>query len=158
MVKGFDSRIEIFTLLTILGAALFASIAHTIVRKLKDSDHPLVIIFYFTFVTLPIISPFALSHWIMPNQLVEWLILLSIGLVTHFAQYFLTKAYQSDNVANISIFYYLGIVFALGFGHFLFGEKYTVLTLVGMGVIIVGIVLNIWYSSSLEKKTKIADR
>lgn len=148
MVKGFDSRIDTFTLLAILGAALFASIAHTIVRKLKDSDHPLVIIFYFTFVTLPLIGPFAIRDWVMPSAVSEWLMLLSIGLVTHFAQYFLTKAYQSDNVAKISIFYYLGIVFALGFGHFLFDEKYTMLTLAGMGVIIGGIVLNVWYSKN----------
>ena len=148
MVKGFDNRIDTLTLLAILGAALFASIAHTIVRKLKDSDHPLVIIFYFTFVTLPLIGPFALRDWVMPTEMIEWLILLSIGLVTHFAQYFLTKAYQSDNVAKISIFYYLGIVFALGFGHFLFEEKYSVLTLTGMGVIIGGIILNVWYSKN----------
>jgi drug/metabolite transporter (DMT)-like permease len=146
MVKGFDNRIDTITLLAILGAALFASVAHTIVRKLKDSDHPLVIIFYFTFVTLPIIGPFAIRDWVMPEEQTEWLMLFGIGLVTHFAQYFLTKAYQSDNVAKISIFYYLGIVFALGFGHFLFDEKHTVSTLVGMAVIIGGIILNVWYS------------
>ena len=146
MVKGFDNRLDNITLLAILGAALFASFAHTIVRKLKDTDHPLVIIFYFTFVTLPIVGPFAIRDWVMPSQLVEWLMLFGIGLVTHFAQYFLTKAYQSDNVAKISIFYYLGIVFALGFGHFLFNEKYTLLSMVGMVVIIIGVILNVWYS------------
>jgi len=148
MVKGFDNRMDWFTILVILGAAFFASIAHTIVRKLKDSDHPLVIIFYFTLVTLPIVGPFAILDWVMPTTAIEWLMLLSIGLVTHFAQYFLTKAYQSDNVAKISNFYYLGVVFALAFGYFLFNERYTELTLIGMCVIFGGIVLNLWYSKS----------
>lgn len=151
MVKGFDTRIDTLTLATILGAALFASIAHTIVRKLKDSDHPIVIIFYFTFVTLPIIGPYTFTHWVTPIGWIEWGCLLSIGVITHFAQYFLTKAYQADNVAKISIFYYLGIVFALGFGHFIFDEKYSLDALFGMCVIVGGIVLNVWFTSKRAK-------
>ena len=152
IIKGFDTRVDPSTLLAILGAALFASIAHTIVRKLKDSDHPIVIIFYFSLIVLPLITVQTIQNWHMPVNLLQWGGLLSIGIITHFGQYFLTKAYQSDNIAKISIFYYLGIVFAFFFGLVFFDEQYNWQTSIGLLVIVSGIGLNILYSKKQSLK------
>ena len=147
LIKGFDTRIATPTLFAILGAALFAAIAHTIVRKLKDSDHPVVIIFYFSLIVLPLISYQTIENWHQPVNALEWITLLLIGIITHFGQYFLTKAYQSDNVSKISIFYYLGIVFAFFFGLVIFDEQYNIQASIGLLVIILGIILNIWFTN-----------
>jgi drug/metabolite transporter (DMT)-like permease len=43
----------------------------------------------------------------------------------------------------------MGIVYALLFGYFLFGEVYAAAAYVGMGVVITGVILNIWYKHTL---------
>lgn len=150
LIKGFDNRINTVELLAIVGAALFASIAHTCVRKLKGTDEPVVILFYFTIVTLPFATSFSIQHWVQPN-LLDWIAILSIGVVTHFAQLFLTKAYQSEHVSDVSNIYYLGIIFALIYGYFFFDEKYSFAAIIGMILVIGGIFLNIFYLN--HKKT-----
>jgi len=141
-VKGFDSRIDNTSILAIIGAATFAAIAHTIVRYLKGRESPNVILFYFTLVTIPCVAPFAYFFWQTPVG-IQWLQLLSLGLLTHFGQLFLTKAYQSENMANISNIYFMGIAFAVGFGIFWFGETYSAMVYFGLALIVTGIILNV---------------
>ncbi len=141
IVKGFDARIDSLGLISVLGAAVFAAVAHTLVRLLRQTDHPNVIIFYFTLVTLPIITPFTIWYWKMP-QGYDWLWLIGIGVITHFGQLFLTKAYQSDAMAKVSNIYYLGIVFAVIYGYFFFNETYTYATAFGLFLVISGVLLN----------------
>lgn len=153
LIKGFDNRINTIELLAILGAAFFASIAHTCVRKLKGTDEPVVILFYFTIVTLPFVTPFSIQHWIQPN-LWDWIAIFSIGIVTHFAQLFLTKAYQSEQVSDVSNIYYLGIVFALIYGYLFFDEKYSFVSIIGIILVMGGIFGNISYLNQKKHKFK----
>lgn len=141
IVKGFDTRIDSLGLISVLGAAVFAAIAHTLVRLLRKTDHPNVIILYFTLVTLPIITPFTIWYWVMPQGL-DWVLLIGIGVVTHFGQLFLTKAYQSDAMAKVSNIYYLGIVFAVIYGYIFFDEVYTYTTAFGLLLVVSGVLLN----------------
>ena len=53
-IQGFDSRISLGQMLLGLGSAFCTSLAYNFVRKLKSTEHPLVIIFYFPLVTLPL--------------------------------------------------------------------------------------------------------
>ncbi len=151
MVKEFDTDMQLMPLLTTIGAAFFASIAHTIVRMLRTTDHPLVIIFYFTVIAGPVVLPFTLIDGKLPLELIDWFLLLSIGLITHFAQYFLTKAYQSDEVSRVSYFYYLGIVFAILFGVVFFDESYSYNTIYGLLIIVLGIILNVLYTARKKR-------
>ncbi len=141
VIKGFDHNLNLFSLLTIIGAALFAAIAHSIIRRLKTSESPLVIILYFSLVTLPVCIPFMLLDWITPT-LSELGKLVGVGLFTHFGQLYLTKAYQNEEVSRISNLYYLGIIFAITYGYFLFDEMINLGTLGGMVLVLLGILLN----------------
>ena len=141
VVKGFDTRIDTLGLLSVLGAAVFAAVAHTLVRLLRKTDHPNVIIFYFALVTLPIITPFTIWFWKMPQGF-DWVFLIAIGVITHYGQLFLTKAYQSDEMAKVSNIYYLGFVFAVVYGYFFFHETYTYSTAFGLFLIVSGVLLN----------------
>lgn len=153
MVKEFDNEVELLPLLTTIGAAFFAAIAHTIVRILRTTDHPVVIIFYFTLIAGPAVLPFTLLYGKMPTEIIDWILLISIGVITHFAQFYLTKAYQSEEVAKISYLYYLGIVFAVGFGIIIFKETYNTNTVFGLLTIVGGIILNVIYSSKKPSTT-----
>nr|MBN2276626.1 DMT family transporter [candidate division Zixibacteria bacterium] len=141
MVKGFDPRVTVWDLVIGIVAALFAGFAYNFVRKLKDFDHPLVVVFYFPLVTVPVVGVYCLFHWVMPVSY-EWLILLAIGLATTAAQVYMTMAYQAETASNISIFNYLGTVYAIIIGLSLFDETISALGYAGFVLIIFGVVMS----------------
>lgn len=150
VIQGFDTRVTSQQALIGIAGALSAGMAYNSIRKMKDSEHPLVIIFYFPLVTIPITGVYLLSNWLNPTW-VEFLILIAIGVVTQFAQLFMTKAYQADTLSKISSIQYIGIVFALGFGYFLFDESYDFNSAAGIIIIIIAVILNVWYKNKIEK-------
>lgn len=141
LIEGFDPRISPTYLVIGMASAFFAGLAYNIIRRLKNSEHPLVIVFYFPLVTLPIAGIYCLFFWVWPTGW-DWLILLGIGVFTQFAQYYMTMAYQNANLARIASLNYLGIVYALGFGFIFFNESFNLLTYVGMALVLSGVVLN----------------
>jgi len=140
MIKGFDIRVTITELVVGIISALFSGLAYNFIRKLKDYDHPLVVVFYFPLVTVPIVGIYSLFNWIVPN-LLDWLILILVGLGTTIAQIYMTMAYQSDRAANISNFNYIGTIYAIAFGYFLFGELLNFYGLIGIAMIIFGVIM-----------------
>uniref|UniRef100_UPI00188FB30D DMT family transporter n=1 Tax=Pararhodonellum marinum TaxID=2755358 RepID=UPI00188FB30D len=111
-------------------------------RKLKNTEHPLVIVFYFPVVTIPIVGIITWFNWVKPEGL-DWAILFAIGIFTQFAQYYMTKAYQNANLSKIASLTYIGIIYALGFGFLLFDETYNLITYLGMTLVLAGVILNV---------------
>lgn len=145
MVKGFDPRVSTLDVSIAIAGAFFAGTAHFVVRKLKDTDDAMVIVFYFPLVSIPIILPFLFYQWVNPTS-IEWVLLALVSFFTHIGQVYLTRAYQVEEVNKVANIYFLGIVLALFYGYFLFGETFNFLAFSGMGVIVAGIFLNVWYS------------
>ena len=141
LVQGFDTRVNLLYASIGFISALFSGLAYNVIRKLKNTEHPLVIIFYFPLVTLPIAILISFFTWVQPEGW-DWAILLWIGICTQTAQYFMTVAYQNANVSKISSLSYLGVFYALIFGFFFFGEAYTLMAYVGMALLLLGVVLN----------------
>lgn len=142
VVQGFDSRVNLFYAAIGVTSAIFSGLAYNVIRKLKNTEHPLVIIFYFPLVTLPIATVVSYFTWVQPVGW-DWAILLWIGICTQTAQYFMTVAYQNANVAKVSSMTYLGLLYALFFGFLLFGETFGTMSYVGMGLVLLGILLNL---------------
>lgn len=142
VIQGFDTRVDSFTVVLGVISAFASGVAYIMIRKLKNSEHPLVIIFYFPLVTLPVALLITYFDWVTPIGW-DWLILLWIGICTQFAQYFMTIAYQTGNVSKVSSLSYLGVLYALSFGFFLFGETFDLLSYLGMGLVVIGILLNL---------------
>jgi len=152
IVQGFDPRITPFYLIIGVIAAFFAGLAYNLIRKLKHTEHPLVIVFYFPLVTLPITGVYSAFDWVQPEGWQQWFLLLLIGIFTQIAQYFMTKAYQSEELSKIASLKYIGIIYALGFGYVFFEETFNLMTYLGMTIVLVGVVLNIWYKNKLTLK------
>lgn len=150
MIKGFDPRVSPFMALLGLGAAFFSGVAYNMIRKLKTSEHPLVIIFYFPLVTLPIVGIYSAFNWVQP-QGIEWFLLIAIGVLTQFAQYFMTRSYQSEDLSKVANINFVGVLYALGFGYVLFGETFNLLTYLGMTCVMLGVILNVIYKNKKEK-------
>lgn len=154
LIQGFDPRVSMWQVIIGVGSAFGAGVAYNSIRKLKFSEHPLVIIFYFPLITIPITGTFLLfTGWTTPD-LIELLVLISIGVTTQFAQYFLTKAYQLDDLSKVSSIQYIGIIFALIFGYFFFDESYTLKSFAGILIILVGVISNIWFKNRMEQQAK----
>lgn len=142
VIQGLDSRVDTLSVIFGLISSLASGVAYIMIRKLKNSEHPLVIIFYFPLVTLPFALVITYFDWVTPIGW-DWLILLWIGICTQFAQYFMTIAYQTGNVSKVSSLSYMGVLYALLFGFFLFGETFDFMSYLGMGLVVVGILLNL---------------
>lgn len=142
IIQGFDPRIGMIDLFIGLTAAFAMGIAYNIIRKLKTSEDPLVIMFYFPLITIPIASVISIFVWVQPQGW-DWVILFAIGLLTQFAQYFMTMAYQNANLSKVASLSYIGIIYALGFGFVFFGETHNLYTYLGMILVLGGVILNI---------------
>lgn len=144
LVKGFDPRVDTLYLLLGVGAGFFAGLAYNIIRKLNTTEHPLVIVFYFPLVTIPLTLWYVITNWVQPAGL-EWVFLILIGILTQFAQYFMTKAYQLEELGKVASLNYIGIIYALGFGYLIFDETFHPITYLGMMLVLGGVILNIQY-------------
>lgn len=143
VIEGFDPRIGMFDLGVGLVAAMAMGLAYNIIRKLNTTEHPLVIMFYFPFITIPVATVASYFVWVDPIGW-DWAILLAVGLLTQFAQYYMTLAYQNARLSKIASLSYLGIFYALFFGFFVFGETYSLVVFLGMILVLIGVVLNIF--------------
>ncbi len=139
MMSSFDARITTAEMSLLVFATVVSCFSAIAVRKLKETDHPLVVVFYFSLITLPICTPFAIYYWVMPHGYLDWLKLLGVGLCTHFAQYFMTKGFHLSKFKGMASFSYLGLFFAFLFGYFLFHESYSLYAYIGMGVVLTGL-------------------
>jgi drug/metabolite transporter (DMT)-like permease len=142
VIEGFDPRISVFDLSIALIASLAMGVAYNVIRKLKNTEHPLVIMFYFPFITIPFAAVASYYFWVLPTGW-DWVILLAVGLLTQFAQYFMTLAYQNAQLSKVASLSYIGIIYALGFGFFIFGESFSIMAYLGMALVLLGVIMNI---------------
>ena len=141
VVYGFDLRVSLEQLLIGLLATLFMGFTYVVIRRMRGKEHPLVVVFYFPLVALPVITPYVLNHWVPPTGK-DWMCILMVGACTQTAQYYSTRAaFEATRLSKISVVSYLGIVFALLAG-FLFNEYYTLMSYLGMIII----VISVWMS------------
>lgn len=142
VIQGFDARISYFHLIIGISSALGTALAYNFVRKLKTTEHPLVIIFYFPLVMLPISGVWSSIVWVQPQGW-DWLVLFGVGIFTQIAQFFMTKSYQVAEVSKVSILNYVGMIYALIFGWFLFDETFNLMTYLGMALVLGGVIANV---------------
>ncbi|MDQ3627150.1 MAG: DMT family transporter [Verrucomicrobiota bacterium] len=146
VIKGFDAAVPTPFLVTGVVSAICAGVAYNLVRRLKEQEHPLVVVLHFQLVGVIAGFVFTLLQWVAPANAWEWFCLLMCGLLTQVGQTCLTKALQSERLAQVSILNYTGLIYALAFGVFIFGEVYTTQTILGIGLVIAGVLLSVLYN------------
>jgi len=149
VIQGFDARITLFHLGVGLVTSVFMGLAYNCVRKLSTSEHPLVIIFYFPFVCLPVTGLWCLLFWVQPAGW-EWFYLFMVGITSQVAQYYMTRSYQLAEISTVSIVNYTGIIYAIVMGYIVFGEGFNLLTYLGMGLVIAGVIWNVLWKQKLK--------
>ena len=147
LIKGYDEDASLLLVGLGILSAIFSGIAYNAIRKLKDTDHPVVVVFYFPLIATPIMAIISLFVWVTPTGW-DWLLLLLMGVLTQIAQVNMTKAYQAAPVGKVAPLKYVGILLAIAFDISLFGVSYQVITLVGIAMVVFGVVLNMLHKSS----------
>jgi drug/metabolite transporter (DMT)-like permease len=150
LIKGFDDNVDGIYVLAAVGSAFFSGLAYNMVRKLRTTDHPVVVVFYFPLVAIPLMLVLSIIYWVQPIG-TEWLLIIAIGLLAHVGQIYLSKALYLENAARISSIQFLGIITAIVFSLFLFHERYTFANLVGIVFVTLGVVMNLYFTN--QKKT-----
>ncbi len=148
-IFGGESRLELFDVTIALGGAIFAAISYVIVRNLRKTEHPMVVVFYFPLIATPAALPTAIPDAIIPTWW-ELLVLLGIGIVTHIAQVAMTKGLHLEPAGRATAVSYLQVVFAFIWGMVFFGEYPTALSIVGAVLIVGSTVAIALYQSDSE--------
>ena len=125
-------------IVTALLGAMLSAIAYVTVRRLGRTEDPLVVVFWFPLVTVPMTAPFALPQWTWPTWQ-EWLLLLGIGASTQIAQVELTRGLAKEAAGRATAVGYLQVAFATLFGAVVFGDLPDAWSWAGMATIVVSL-------------------
>jgi drug/metabolite transporter (DMT)-like permease len=142
MVKGFDVRIDSFHFIVGITGAVISGLSYNFVRQLGKTERPIVTVLYFPLVTFPVVLLICfLGYWQTPTW-TDLLWLALIGVTTQTGQIFLTLSYQHEEANKVVIFSYVGIIYASGFGFFIFQETYPFWAVLGMCMVLAGVLMS----------------
>lgn len=108
--------------LIILAATFCYSLSTVMVRLLSRHDPDVVTLFWFAIVGTAISLACAIPDWIWPPAM-DWVWLLTLGLLGGFAQILITRAWRLAPAAVLAPFDYVSIVLAVAFGYLWFKEE-----------------------------------
>ena len=144
LLKGYDTRIETVALILSLVAAVVGGLAFLLIRKIGTGEHPLVIVIYYMGLTAISMGLLMIPHWVWPD-LRQILLLLAIGITGFLGQFLMTQAMQMEAVSRMAPLKYLELVYALLIGLLWFGETYLFWSFIGILMIMLGMILNVFY-------------
>ncbi len=119
-----------------LVSAVLSAAAWVTIRKLSQTEPVVVIVFYFAMIATFGSVPLVMMNPVWPTA-VEWLLLIGIGIATHFGQLNLTRGLKLEKAGRAASVAYLQMVFAALWGLLIFNEIPTLLSIAG-AVLIVG--------------------
>ncbi|TYP75228.1 DMT family transporter [Aquimarina intermedia] len=151
VIKGFDPDINLVGLVLVLCSALASGFVYILINKIGHSDHPVVIVNYFMWISFIVGGTFSIFYWTTPRG-IEWLLLLSLGIFGYFGQLFMTKAFQSQVTNKVVSLKYIEVISTMLAGIVWFGDRYPVLSIMGTAMVILGLLLNILYKTKKNIK------
>jgi drug/metabolite transporter (DMT)-like permease len=132
---GAAARLDLLAVAVALVGSMFSAGAYVTVRQLARTEDPLVIVFYFTLVTVAGSLPGTMIAPVWPEPR-EWAILLLVALTAQAGQVLLTRGLQLEPAGRATAIGYLQIVFAAAWGAVVFAEYPDGWVIAGAGVIL----------------------
>lgn len=147
--------ISLFWMVMGVLSAILSGVAYNAISKLKTTEAPINIVIYFPMLALPLTGIWCLFDFTFPRG-IEWILLLTIGIFTQIAQVLMTKAFMHTNTALVAPFQYVGAIYALLSGWFVFNEQLEIWSLLGIVLVLMGVVLGTVFRSKqkIEGETK----
>ena len=150
IIKQFDLMFSSIGLLLGLISAIFSGLVYVIVRSIGAREHPFVVVNYFMIVAMLVSGILMIPSWVKPST-GQWLFLLGLGVPGFIGQLYMTKALQSSSTSHIVPFKYTEVIFVLLISTLWLGETYSLLSLLGMMMVIIGMTANYLVSRKLNK-------
>jgi len=132
-------------------SAILSGIAYNAIYKLKETEETINIVIYFPMLALPLTGIWCLFDFTFPRG-IEWLILLTIGVFTQIAQVCMTRAFLSANTAVVAPFQYIGAIYALISGWFVFNEKLETASIIGVCLVVFGVICGTIFRAGKKRK------
>ena len=127
--------------LAIVVSALFTGASHTIVRALHFKEHPLTIVFYFSFASTVFLLPFVIFNFVLPTN-IQLIYLIGISVMGLLSQIFLTFAFRLSPASEVSIYSYSIIIFGAIFGFIFWSEVSDIYSIIGgIAIVLVSVFL-----------------
>ncbi len=139
-------RLDMLPALIALVAAICIAVSFVSLRHLRLTDHYLVIINYFTYISglVSLIILLVQQSFQLPS-LSDCLVLILLGGIGLLDQIGITKAYQLAPANLVSLYTYSQIIFASVFGVLFFKEIPDIFSIIGASFIIISGYLNYRY-------------
>ncbi|MCX5925922.1 MAG: DMT family transporter [Cyanobium sp. LacPavin_0920_WC12_MAG_63_22] len=144
------ATLALVPVLIAVAGALFTAFAYVSVRSLGTSEHPLVIVFYFPLVALPLSLPLVALNPVLPTP-AELFWLIGVGVFTQLGQVYLTRSLTALPAARATAISYVQVLFAGGWGWLLFGESIDSWTIAGAGLVLAATLVSLSHSRQQKR-------
>ena len=135
-------NLPVLAVLIGLGGALLTALAYVSVRRLSVREHPLVIVFYFPFISVPVALPLLWGQGVWPT-LTEWFWLIGVGLLTQLGQVWLTEGLAVLPAARATSINYVQVAFATLWGVLWFAEPITGTVVIGAACVLAATLISL---------------
>lgn len=135
-------------------SAVLSGVAYNAISKLKETEETINIVIYFPMLALPLTGIWCLFDFTVPMG-IEWLILLTIGVFTQIAQVCMTRAFLSTDTAIVAPFQYIGAIYALFSGWFIFDEKLELASIIGVCLVIFGVIVGTIFRAGKKRRKEV---
>ena len=125
------------------------------IRKLSSTEPAWLISFFFSFSIMLLSFLSIYQGWLLPS-LLDLFLLSMVGILGGLANLWLSQSYKYSEVSLVSPLKYLGLVFAIIFGYFIWNEIPTSKTLLGALLVIVSSIIIFRREMYLKKKLSVS--
>jgi drug/metabolite transporter (DMT)-like permease len=119
-----------------LGSMLCYAVFMLLTRYLASYDPPEVTLFYSLIAGTFVMVPLAIAHWEWPQDLLTWLLLVSMGFWGGLGHFIFILAYRHAPASTLAPFIYLGLITHTTAGYLVFGQVPDQWTLAGAAIVI----------------------
>ena len=154
MVRPGEGSLQLGALVALANAATVA-VSILLVKRLSDSETPLMILTQFAiFSTLFLALP-AIWVWRWPDFW-GWVLAVGIALSATVGQYFWVQAFKAGEMSAVAPFEYLRLPFAVFMGWLIWGEMPVIWTYVGAAIVIASALYIAHREAQLARERKLA--
>ncbi|MBN8905308.1 MAG: DMT family transporter, partial [Rhodospirillales bacterium] len=119
-----------------LGSMLCYATFMLLTRYLASYDPPEVTLFYSLLAGTFIMAPFAMANWAWPQDVLTWLLLVSMGFWGGLGHFIFILAYRHAPASTLAPFIYLGLITHVAAGYLVFGQVPDQWTIAGAAIVI----------------------
>jgi drug/metabolite transporter (DMT)-like permease len=134
MARPGEGSLQLGALVALANAAA-VSISILLVRRLSDSETPLMILTQFAIFSTILLTVPAILVWRWPD-LWGWVLAVGIAVSATVGQYFWVQAFKAGEMSAVAPFEYMRLPFAVFVGWLIWGEMPVIWTYIGASIVI----------------------